>query len=61
MLENTWKIAKSFTIFEKSTLMHATSACMEGLKHALLSPLLKRATPNPFVHPLFKIYQIPPL
>ena len=37
MLENTWKIARSFTIFGKSALMHATIACMEDLKHALLS------------------------
>ena len=61
MLENTWKIAKSFTIFGKSTLMHVTIACMEDLKHAMFSLLLKRATPNPFVHLLFKIYQVPPL
>ena len=59
MLENTQKIAKSFTIFEKSTLMHTTVACMEGLKHALLSPPLKRATPNPFVHPFLKFIRLP--
>ena len=61
MLENTWKIAKFFTIFEKGSLMRATIAGMKGLKHARLSRPLKRANPNTFFHPFLKIYQIPPL
>ena len=51
MLGNAQEIAESFTIFEKSTLekstlMHATIACMEGLKHALFSFLLESLVPK---------------